>query len=161
MTARRGTIVVLGFALVWLWVGTSGLATPWRAVVGGVGLVALGAIAWRALRGPVALGRTRRFDGRRFAITVAIEVGAAVLAGQLLGRSGLIGYVWPTIGIIVGLHFVGLWWATGDRRYLTLTAVMTAVNVVALAFPAGGAAMLAVSGLGSCAALAWAVGGWR
>lgn len=158
MTARRGTFVVLAFALVWLWIGANALAMPWRVVAGGVGGVVLGAVAWRALRRPVALGSTGRFDRRRFGITVALEVGAATLAGSLLGRFGLIGYVWPTLGVIVALHFIGLWWATGDPRYITLMWTMLAVNVIALFSPPGGAAMLAISGIGSSAALALAVG---
>jgi hypothetical protein len=157
MTARRGAFVVLAFALVWLWVGTSTLAMPWRAVIGGVGVVALAATAWRVLRRPVALGNTRRFVRRRFWIAVAFEVIAGSAAGSLLGNGGLIGYLWPTIGIIVALHFIGLWWATGDRSYLTLMATMLAVNVIALFFPAGGAAMLAICGLGSATCLAVAV----
>ena len=157
MTARRGAFVVLAFALVWLWVGASALAMPWRAVAGGVGVVALATVAWRVLRRPVALGDTRQFNRGRFWIAVAFEVIAGSAAGSLLGNAGLIGYLWPAIGVIVALHFVGLWWATGDPRYLTLMATMLAVNVIALRFPPG-ATMLAISGLGSSACLALALG---
>ena len=40
MTARTGAFVVLGSAFVWLWVGVSGLVMPWRAIAGGIGVVA-------------------------------------------------------------------------------------------------------------------------
>ncbi len=154
MTARMGAFVVLGFAFVWLWLGASAQPMPWAAVIGVIGAVALIAIGWRVLRQPASAWRGRRFYRSRFAIAVAFEVIAANLAGWLLGRAGLIGYIWPALGIVVALHFIGLWWASGDRRFITLTVVMAAVNVVALFFAPGGAAMLAVSGLGSSAALA-------
>ena len=57
------------------------------------------------------------------------------------------------IGIVVALHFIGLWWATGDARFLVLTGAMLAVNLVALLFPPASVAMFAVSGLGSWACL--------
>lgn len=153
MTSRIGAFVVLGFAAVWLWVGTKELAMPLGAAVLVVGAIALLAAVWHVLRQPTLVGRPRRFVRRRFWITVALEVVGANLVGWVLGRAGLIGYLWPGIGIVVALHFIGLWWATGDGRYLALTAGMLAVNVIALFFAPGSAAMLAVCGLGSATAL--------
>ena len=143
--------MVLVFAAVWLWIGASALPMPWSAIAGAVGALGLAAIGWRVLRGWYPTGG-RRFDRTRFRITVALEIAAGLFAGWALGRLGLTAYAWPVIGIIVALHFIGLWWATHDPRFLALTLAMLAVNVVALFFPPG-AAMLAISGLGSSAAL--------
>ena len=114
-------------------------------------------VAVHVFRHPVFAGGTRRFHRGRFGIAVAFEVVAANFAAILLGRAGLIGYIWPAIGIVVALHFIGLWWASGDGHFITLTLTMLAVNVVALFFPGGGAAMLAVCGLGSAACRATAL----
>ncbi len=157
MTARSSVFVGLGFAAVWLWIGAGAQPMPWAAIIGAIGALVLIAVAWHVLRRPASTGRTQRFDRGRYRIAVAIEVVALVLAGWLLGRFGLIGYVWPVIGVIVALHFIGLWWPSHDRRFITLTIAMGAVNVVALFFPPGGAAMLGISGLGSSAMLAMAM----
>jgi hypothetical protein len=157
MTARTSGYVVLIFAAVWLWIGASALPMPWNAVAGAIGGVTLLAIAWHVLRRPASAGSTRRFDRRKFWIAVAFEVVAANVVALRLGQLGLIGYLWPAFGIIVALHFIGLWWASHDLRFIALTLAMLAVNVVALFFEPGGAAMLALSGLGSSAALAAAM----
>lgn len=157
MTARGGGFVVLAFATWWLWVGASGLPMPWRAVAFTLGGVLLLAVAWHVMRSPTAVGGSSRFDRRKFWITVAIEIAALNVAAWLLGRFGLLGYLFPTIGGVVALHFIGLWWASRDPRFITLTFTMLAVNVAACFFAPGSAAMLAVSGLGSSAALAAAM----
>jgi len=157
MSARGGALVALGFAFVWLWVGAGALAMPWRAAALVVGVAILGAVGWRVLTRPVALGNVGRFHRGRFAIAVAFEVGAALVIGQWLESARLVAYLWPALGVIVALHFIGLWWASGDRRYLTLTTLMLAANVMAIVIGPDSTAMLAVAGFGSAAALAHAV----
>lgn len=157
MTPRGGAVVVLVFATVWLWLGVTALPMPWRAIVGAFGCVALLAVAWQVLRRPATAGDGRRFHRGKFLIAVAFEIVAANIGAWLLGRMGLTGYIWPMLGIVVALHFIGLWWATLDPRFITLTIAMLAVNVVALFFTPGGAAMLAITGLGSSAVLAAAM----
>lgn len=160
MTARMGSYVVLLFAAVWLWIGASALPMPWAVVAGAVGILVLLAAGWSVLRRPVPVGGGRRFDRRKFAVAVVFEIVAANIVAFVLGKYGLIGYIWPALGVVVALHFIGLWWASGDRRFITLTIGMLAVNVVAMAFGPNGAAMLAIAGLGSSAALALAMV-WR
>ena len=157
MTARAGGFVVIAFAGVWLWIGASALPMPWAVIAGVIGIATLLAVAGHVLRSPAPIGSGGRFDRGKFYLAVAFEVVAANVVGWLLGRMGLIGYIWPALGIIVALHFIGLWWASNDPRYLTLMIVMLTVNVVACFFRMGSAAMLATSGLGSSAALASAM----
>lgn len=153
MTARIGAFVVVGFAAVWLWIGARALPGPWPVIVGVIGVAVLLGVAWHILRRPAWVGRPRRFDRGRFAVAVAFEVIAANLAAGYLGRTGQIGYLWPALGIVVALHFIGLWWATEDRRYIALTGTMLAANVAALSFAAGSSGMSAMTGLGSSMAL--------
>ena len=155
MTPRIGAIVVLLFAVVWLWLGATALPLPWRAIAGIVGGATILAAAWRVLRYPVRGGA--RWHGSKFAVAVAFEIVAANVGAWFLVKNGLTGYMWPMLGIVVALHFIGLWWASLDRRFLSLTAAMLAVNVVACFFPPGGTAMLAVTGLGSATVLAGAM----
>lgn len=155
MTPRTGGIVVLVFAGVWLWIGASALPVPWRWIAAAVGIVSLLATGWRVLRQRRPLGSGRGFDRRWFWLAVAFEVVAANIAAWWLGRAGMLDRIWPVLGIIVGLHFIGLYYASRDRRFITLTVAMVAINAVALLLTPGGA-MLPVAGLGSAAALMWA-----
>ena len=157
MTARGGAFVVLGFACVWLWVGATALPMPWRAVVGAFGCAVLLAVAWHVLHRPASADGARRFHRSKFLIAVAFEIVAANIGAWLLGRAGLMGYMWPMLGIVVALHFIGLWWASLDPRFITLTVTMLTVNVAACFFAPGGVAMLAITGLGSAAVLAAAM----
>ncbi len=43
--------------------------------------------------------------------------------------------VYSAIGCIVGLHFIGLWLATGSSRFLHITAGMCVVSVVSMVVP--------------------------
>lgn len=55
----------------------------------------------------------------------------------LLPRYGLQAYLVPTIGIIVGLHFIGLWRASGETAFLGIAAAMCAVSTAAMVLPDG------------------------
>ncbi|MDP1028541.1 hypothetical protein Q5H91_15060 [Sphingomonas sp. KR1UV-12] len=156
MSPFTGRAIGLAFAALWLFLGAVALPLPWRYLAGALGLAAillLGVRAWRMNE-----RRTGLFDMRRYRLSVALEFGAIALAGFLLDRVGLGGYLIPVVGIIVGLHFVGLWWAGGGPQYLRLAGIMTAIDAGALLLPPGSRAMQAAAGLGSAAALAMIAG---
>lgn len=154
MSARIGGLIALFFALVWLWLGLSVLSGAAKIAVGAACVAAVLFAGWRGWHRPMT---GRRFERNWYYIAVAGELAAMFVASYFLGRYGLTAYVWPVIGIIVGLHFIGFWRAAGGSRFLWLAGGMTAINLVALAFPVG-PEMLAVSAFGSFAALALAVG---
>lgn len=156
MSPFTGRAIGLAFALLWLFLGASALPLPWRYVVGIGGAVAIALLTVRAWRLPDR--RTGLFRMGRYRLSVALEFAALLVAGWLLHRTGLDGYVLPVVGIIVGLHFIGLWWAGGGAQYLRLAAGMSAIDAAALLLPPGSHAMQAVAGLGSAAALALAAG---
>ncbi|CAM3233969.1 hypothetical protein SPAN111604_12130 [Sphingomonas antarctica] len=156
MSAFTGRAIGLGFAVLWLILGAAALPIPWRCLVGAGGLAVIGIFVWRAWR--MEEPRTGLFRMGRYRIAVIAEFAAIAVTQLLLGRWGLGGYLLPAVGILVGLHFIGLWWAGGGERYLWLAATMTAIDAAALLLPAGSAAMQATAGLGSAAALAWFAG---
>lgn len=156
MTPFTGRAIGLAFATLWLLLGAAALPDIWRYATGAGGLLALAALAVRAWYLPDR--RTGQFDMRRYRISVVLEFAAIAMAGYLLHLGGWDGYALPAVGIIVGLHFIGLWWAGGGAQYGRLAGGMTAIDTAALLLPPGSHAMQAVAGLGSAAALALAAG---
>jgi hypothetical protein len=149
-------LIGLAFGLFWLFVGANAVHGPAATVIAVAGclIFALAAL-WIVLR-------RRRTRGRRFAAgyylaAVGAEVVAIVAAQNWLAAHGQKQLLFPVVGIIVGLHFIGLWLATGDRVFAWLTSVMVAINLAALLLPLSPDARRMVSGFGSSAALLVAV----
>jgi hypothetical protein len=64
----------------------------------------------------------------------------------------------PIVTAIVGVHFVGLWFATGNQKWLWLEAALCGVGIIGLLVPP--AARLPTAGIGSAPAL-WASPAWQ
>ncbi|VVT19007.1 conserved membrane hypothetical protein [Sphingomonas sp. EC-HK361] len=156
MSPFTGRAIGLAFATLWLLLGAGALPLPWRYVVGGLGVAAIIALVIRAWR--MNERRTGLFRMGRYRLSVALEFGAIAFTSYLLMKTGSGGYLIPAVGVIVGLHFIGLWWAGGGIQYLQLAGLMTVIDSFALLLPPGSASMQAVAGLGSAAALAGIAG---
>jgi len=155
MGARTGSLIGLFFGLLWLGLGVSVLAMPAKLIVAVLGIIAFGLIAFRVWRRAPVPGAT--FNRGIFLTAVGLEFAAFVIAGWVLDRIGVTGYEWPVVGAIVGLHFIGLWMASRDRRFLWLSGGMTAINLFAMTLAPASATMLMVSGFGSAVAIGLAV----
>ena len=129
---RLPALIPLGFALWWLWQGIAALPPGWRTGIGIAGVVAIAAIAAHVLTRPPRPGDVRFRFGWRFAVAVAAEVAGLVIALNLLQANGRLDLLLPAIGIVIGLHFVGIWWSNPQPRYLWLAGAMTGLNVAAL-----------------------------
>lgn len=152
------SFVGLGFGLLWLFLGASAVGSPLGWMLGGVGVLLFVAVGIRtALRGWGTAPSGRPFDRRVYFASVAIEIAAIVLAQAWLAAHGRITLLPPVVGVIVGLHFLGLWRAWGRRSFLGLAGAMTAVNLAALLVPMPLSGRLALSGFGSAGALLAAV----
>ena len=57
-------------------------------------------------------------------------------ASAVLPRFGWQGYFIQIVGIIVGLHFIGLWAATRSKRFLGVAGGMCVVSAIAIPMPA-------------------------
>jgi hypothetical protein len=70
-----------------------------------------------------------------YMIAVFAELLGMYAAALLLPRFGASQQVYPAIGCIVGLHFIGLWQATRSERFLHITAGMCLVSLFSMIMP--------------------------
>jgi hypothetical protein len=75
------------------------------------------------------------FRRRAYVVAVALEVAGLYLAMSLLKRYGLEAFFVQALGFVVGLHFIGLWMASGQRRYLWLCVSMCVVSLMGALLP--------------------------
>lgn len=125
----------LFFGGVWGVFGAQALPPEWHAVgIAAAVLVTavLIALLWRAGSGE-GRGLFRR---RTYYLAVVFEVAAVVAANMLMPRLGLTAYALQILGVIIGLHFIGLWKASAMARFLGIAAAMTILSLAACALPA-------------------------
>lgn len=153
MKAGAASLIGLCFAEFWLILGAGALGQPWSFRVGLAGTAVILAILLTRMR-----AGSRRGDAMirsRYLIAVGIELVALAVLAPTLAHFGASPLLWPGVGMIVGLHFIGLWWANGSSRFLWLSGAMTAVNLVAMTLPTQD--VVAVAGLASASVLAASV----
>jgi hypothetical protein len=84
---------------------------------------------------PPTAARRPLFRTSPYLIAIAAELFAMYAASLLLPRFGAQQQVYPAIGCIVGLHFIGLWFATRSARFLHITAGMCSVSLLSMIVP--------------------------
>jgi hypothetical protein len=157
-----GATIGLFFGGLWCVLGSQALPQGWRmaALVAGWIVTALLIVqVWR--RPGAGNGGSAMFRRRAYLVAVVLEVAAIVAAGSVLPRAGLGDELIPAIGIIVGLHFLGLWKATDLRRFVAIALAMCAVSLLAALLPLdwhGIDARIAACGFGNALVL-WAGAG--
>ena len=138
-----------GFGGLWAVMGALALPRPWTPWAAGaavtISLILTGRL-WLSTS-PEGSGLFRRSAYR---LAVALEIVALGVIGYLLPRYGLQAYFVPAIGIIVGLHFIGLWRASGKTKYLWITGTMCAVSTAAIALPVAAVGLLNERALFAC-----------
>jgi len=125
------------FGGIWGIFGAQALPPGWQgAGIAGAVLVTatLIALLWRG--GKAQGGAGGLFRRRTYYLAVAFELAAIVAANLLLPRFGLQHYALQVLGVIIGLHFIGLWQASGLARFLGIAVAMTLVSLAACALPA-------------------------
>jgi hypothetical protein len=155
-TARGAIGGLIGLAFGWLWllIGATAAGEA-RLPLMVAGSLLFAAAAWRLIR----RGRpgVRQFRLPYYIAAVIAEVVAIVFAQKWLIEHGREALLFPVVGIIVGLHFIGLWLAWRRAQFLWLTAAMVAINAVALVAPLSPDGRILLSGFGSSASLLIAV----
>jgi hypothetical protein len=144
-------LIGLAFGLLWFLVGAGTVAGTAGAILTGAGVVVFAIAAFRAVRRGRPAGAV--FRRNYYIAAVVAEVIAIVAAQGWLAAHGRSDLIFPVVGVIVGLHFIGLWKAMGLRRFLALAAAMVAINLIALQPGLNHGQRLTISGFGSSAAL--------
>jgi hypothetical protein len=140
----------LAFGALWLSVGAHAAPPPWglvSAIVGGLLVLAA------AVRIPGRGSRGGHFHRRWYFGAVAAELIALTAAQSWLAAHHRPDLLLPVVGVIVGLHFLGLWRAMGLQRFVWLTIALVAINLVALLPDLAQSQREMISGFGSAAAL--------
>lgn len=160
----NGAIIGVAFGCAWGIGGAMALPMPWQAwAIGfsiGISIVLISALALRHKHRPLAAS----FRGRIYGMTVTFEVAAIFTLIWLLKQLALPHLLMPSIGFIVGLHFLGLWKATHLRVFCWTALTMCVVCGLAALLhgtTANGTIDLSrvVAGLGSALVL-WGASAW-
>jgi len=126
---------LIGTAFGGLWSVLGAVALPQRwmvpTVVAGL-LVTAVLLVERCRKSAAGSGLFRR---RAYVVAVVLEVAGLYLAMWLLKRYGLESYFMQALGFVVGLHFIGLWLASDQRRYVWLCVCMCVVSLMGVLLP--------------------------
>lgn len=124
------------FGIFWALLAASALPRPYDRI--GCALAAITAIIflgrlWRYE--PLADAARPAFRMSIYLVAVTAELLSMYAAALLLPGFGAGQQVYPAIGCIVGLHFIGLWLATQSQRFLYITAGMCFVSLFSMIMP--------------------------
>lgn len=153
--SQIGALVGVGFAALWAAAGLSVLRRKSRTALASVFAVVVIALIVAVFRVEPDEGGGR-FGGGIYGITVGGEMIAIVAAVRLLTRYRREAMIPPVVASLVGLHFIGLWAATGATVFPWVAAAgLCAVAAFGMfvAHRQGASRALAVTGLGSAAVL--------
>lgn len=129
-------LIGLVFGGLWASAGSMTLGKPWRVGTLIVAVLVGAAILVRLIRDPARTAHQGgMFRGAPYLIAVLLEVILIVVASVALPKYGFGTYLLQVVGVIVGLHFLGLWQATHSARMVGIAAGMCVVSGVGLALP--------------------------
>jgi hypothetical protein len=135
-----GGSIGLFFGGLWCLIGALALPPAGQIPAAMTGFAISAVLIIRLWRAPaIASAGAIMFGRKAYMIAVALEVVAIVMAANLLPHYGLAAYFIPVLGIIVGLHFIGLWVATRMSRAATpllwIAGGMVAVSALSAFLP--------------------------
>ena len=162
VTVTRGlpipAMVGTAFGGLWSVLGAMALPRSWIVPAVIIGLLVTVYLLVRRCRHTVT--KSDMFRRRAYMVAVVLEVVGLYVVMQLLAKYHLEAYFVPALGLVVGLHFIGLWVASSLRRYLWLCLAMCAVSLIGIMLPGAAVGYLnlrdAVTAYG-CALALWFV----
>jgi hypothetical protein len=126
----------LFFGGLWCWLGALGLPPAWQTPAGIAGIAISLLFIVRLWRMKTLAGTGTVLFGRRaYLVAVAFEIAAIVVFTNLAPKYGWQDQFISVVGIIVGLHFIGLWRATMMTRFLWIAVGMVTVSLVSAFLP--------------------------
>lgn len=126
-------LVGTAFGGLWSVLGATALSLHWTIPAAAAGLLITALlIALRCRSAGYGSGVFRR---RAYLVAVGLEVVGLYLAMLLLQKYELEAFFVQALGLVVGLHFIGLWVASGQRRYLWLCSIMCVVSLIGILLP--------------------------
>jgi len=121
--ATIGAVIGAVFGSLWSIAGATALPRRWRACTGALG-IGISTVLVGALVEFGARGRPGKFDGEVYGYAVLLEVACIVAAIAVLRRTARMQMAPSAIAFIVGLHFLGLWKATGSSTFIWVAAAI-------------------------------------
>lgn len=144
-----GPAIGIIFGCAWCIAGASTLSPTWRTFGYCAAIVVSATLMFCVLHRSGATEKT--FNGNVYGLSVIAEVFAIVVSAIALNRSHNETFVPPVIAAIVGLHFLGLWRASGTVTFVWVAIALCAVGVAGAAVSAP--SRLGVTGFGSAIVL--------
>jgi hypothetical protein len=135
---RRLTPRLIGLVFGGFWALIAALALPrmYRPQeIAAVILMTIGVLLRMWKRTSDLPARKAFFKTRAYLVSVACEATALCITSVIFQRFGLSEFLYSAIGLIVGLHFIGLWRASGSRRFLSISGGMCVVSVLSALIP--------------------------
>lgn len=129
------TSSLIGICFGGLWAGAGGMAFSGsvRGVLLTLAVLLTAGLAVHASRSLAASdSQSRMFHSRPYVIAVVLETVAIAGIAALLPRYGAERFLLQAIGIIVGLHFIGLWKASHLSKFLWISAGMCLVSTASI-----------------------------
>ena len=129
-------LIGIFFGSLWGVIAAFALPDQYRSVgLAAVILIGMGFMARLWSRTPTAIHGRSLFKRRAYLVAVVLEVCAIYIAAAIVAHFGLQEYFYSVVSLIVGLHFIGLWKATGSRRFLAISAAMCFVSLLSMIVP--------------------------
>jgi hypothetical protein len=124
------------FGIFWALLGAFAVARPYNRIGCVVAVIIALIFLFRLWKheAPTDVARPL-FKTSAYLIAVAAELLGMYTAALLLPRLGAQQQVYSAVGCIVGLHFIGLWFATRSPRFLHVTAGMCFVSLLSMIMP--------------------------
>lgn len=124
------------FGGLWACAGSMALAGSWRVGMLVTSVLVCAVLLVRLMRDSArGVDQGRMFRRAPYLVAVLLEVSAIAVALAVLPRYGYGIYLLQVIGVIVGLHFLGLWQASHSRRMVAVAAAMCTVSTLSLLLP--------------------------
>ena len=127
------SLIGICFGGLWACAGSMAFSGSIRGVLLTLAVLLTAGLALHASRSLAASeSQSGMFHRRPYVVAVVLESLAIAGAVNLLPRYGAETYLLQALGVIVGLHFIGLWMASQSSRFIWISAGMCLLSVASI-----------------------------